>query len=199
MIRNLIFTVFLLLAFISAHAETGIDIGIKGGIISSFEQPGLSLSSYNLDNLNMIGGQMHIATLPVVDLIVALDYSWRDEVYEIAGENLQFEARDFVVSASVVYPVSGLPVVRPYIGGGIASHALTYNYLRPVTLSLEDNDVTIPAASTEFGLHGLIGAKLAPAAEPFGVFLEARFNRVNTPGDAVTYNTWSAGIFYSLP
>lgn len=189
----------LFLFSLPAAAVTGIDIGVKGGVVRSFDQPGLSLSSYDLHSLNMIGGQMFISTLPVVDVIIALDYSWRNETYEIAGENLEFDARDFVVSASVVYPITGIPVVQPYVGGGVANHALSYNYLRPVSLSLEDNGVTVPESSTAFGIHGIIGAKLALPASPLGLFLEGRFNRVDGPGDANTYNTWSGGLFFSLP
>jgi len=190
--------VWLLVGTGSAMAVTGIDIGIKGGIINNYDQPNLNIATYDLNRLNLIGGQIYFSKVPMIDVIFAGEYSWRTQTYDIAGQSLEFKLRDFAVTASAVYPVS-LPVVKPYIGAGVGSYSLSYEYLRPLTLSLAENGVFIPETSTYFGYHGIIGAKTDIPVFPLGVFIEGRFSRVNAPGDDINFSTWAGGIFLSLP
>lgn len=196
--RLLCTLVWLLVSVGSAGAVTGIEIGIRTGIINNYNQPNLSLATYDMDRLNMLGGQIYFSQLPVIDLILTGEYSWRTRTYEIAGESMEFKLRDFAVTASVVYPFK-VPLITPYIGAGIGTYSLSYEYLVPVSLSLDDNGVFIPETSTYFGYHGLVGAKLNLPAFPIGVFLEGRLSRVNAPSDDISFNTWAGGIFLALP
>jgi len=190
--------VCLFIASGSAGAISGIEIGLKTGIIDNYSQSQLSLGGNDINRLNMVGGQISFSRLPMIDVIVAGDYSWSNQNYNIAGYDLDFKLRDFAVTASAVYPVN-LPVVSPYIGGGIGTHSLSYEYIRPLSLSLADNGVEIPETSTYFGYHGLLGAKVNIPAFPLGLFMEARFNRVNSPGDDISFSSYSGGIFLALP
>jgi len=190
--------VWLLISVGSVGAVTGIELGIRAGVINNYDQPNLSLATYDFDRLNMLGGQIYFSALPVIDIILAGEYSWRTRTYEIAGESMEFKLRDFAVTASAVYPFK-MPVVTPYAGAGIGTYSLSYEYLVPVSLSLADNGVFIPETSTYFGYHGLIGAKLNLPAFPLGVFLEGRWNRVNAPDDDISFNTWAGGVFLELP
>jgi hypothetical protein len=190
---------WLLVCVGSAGAVTGIEIGIRTGVLSNFDQPSLNIGTYDLNRLNMFGGQIYISRLPMVDIIVAGEYCWRTRTYEIAGESMEFKLRDFAVTASVVYPFKQLPLVTPYIGAGIGTYSLSYEYLVPLSLSLDDNGVSIPETSTHMGYHGVLGAKLNVPAFPVGVFLEGRLNRISTSGDDVKYTTLAGGVFLALP
>lgn len=188
----------LLISVGSAGAVTGIEIGIRTGVLNNYDQPNLTISTYSLDRLNMVGGQIYFSKLPMIDIILAGEYSWRTRTYDIAGESLELKLRDFAVTGSAVYPFT-LSVVTPYVGVGIGTYSMSYEYLVPVSLSLSDNGVFIPETTTYFGYHGVLGAKLNLPAFPVGVFLEGRLNRVNTPGDDTSFNTWAGGIFLALP
>jgi opacity protein-like surface antigen len=188
----------LLAGTVSAGAVTGLEIGIRTGIIENYHQPNLSIATYDLDRLNQIGGQLWFSKLPIVNLVVGADYSWRKRTYTIANQAFEFQLRDLSVTASVVYPVK-LPVVTPYVGAGVGTHSLSYEYLRAISLSLADNGVSIPETSTYFGYHGLIGVKADIPVFPVGVFGEARVTRVNAPQDDISFTTWAGGIYLALP
>jgi hypothetical protein len=191
--------VWLLVCVGSANALTGIEIGIRTGVLSGYNQPSLNIGTYDLNRLNMVGGQIYFSRLPMVDIIVAGEYCWRTQNYDIAGENLQLKLHNFAVTASVVYPFKQLPIVTPYVGAGVGSYSLSYDYFVPMSLSLSDNGVSIPGTSTYMGYHGVLGAKVNVPAFPVGMFLEGRLNRINTPGDDIKYNTFAGGVFLALP
>jgi opacity protein-like surface antigen len=190
--------VLLLVAAGSANAITGIEIGVKGGIVDNYSQSGLTISDYSINRMNLLGGQVSFSRLPMVDVLVSADYSWRNETYEIAGQGFEFKMRDFAVTASVVYPFK-FQFVTPYVGAGIGTHSLSYEYVRPISLSLADNGIAIPATSSFFGYHGILGAKANLPAFPLGFFIEGRLNRIRTPGDDITFNTYTGGVYFALP
>lgn len=190
--------VFLLSATIPAGAMSGLEIGIKGGVVDRFCQPDLSMGDYAINRLNLIGGQVYFSGLPVIDMILSGDYSWRHETYSLAGQDFQFRLRDFAVTASIVYPLR-VAIATPYLGVGVGTHSISYEYVKPLSLSLADNGVTIPETSAFFGYHGIVGAKINLPAFPLGFFVEGRFNRVNAPGEDISFNSYTGGIFLSLP
>lgn len=190
-------TVVLILVAAMPVYGGGIELGIKSGLIENYKQADLQMAAYHLDQLSLIGGQVYISQLPMVDVIISGDYSWRERTYIIVEQNLKFKLRDLAVTATVVYPLN-LGMATIYAGGGIGSHSLSYEYVKPLSLSLADNGVTIPEASTYFGYHGLIGAKIEVPAFPVGFFMEARKNQINAPGDDITFNSWAGGIFITL-
>lgn len=196
--KFVVFLIGLLLAAAPAGALSGFDIGIKGGIADNFDQPGLSISSYDLGRLNLMGAQVFASTLPLIDLIVAADYTWRTETYSILGEGFEFKLRDLAITASVVYPIK-LPLANLYVGVGGGTHSFSYEYVRPVTLSLADNNIFIPEGAIYTGYHGLIGAKTNLRVLPLGIFIEGRWATINTPGENTSFNTWAGGVFIKLP
>lgn len=196
--RLQIFCICLSLMATAATADSGIIFGIKGGIVDNYGQPGLNLSTYDISQMNLIGGQFHIATLPVVDLIVGADYSWHKQTLSIAGQSLPFKMRDLAITASLVYPIQ-LGPAKLYGGGGIGSHSISYEYLRPVSLSLAANGVSIPETSAFFGYHALAGAEIGLSGIPLGVFVEGRINRVNIPEENIKFNSFAGGVYLSLP
>jgi len=180
---------------VSAVDEVG--FGIKGGIVDNYSQKGLDLPVYNVNRLNLIGGQFHISKLPVVELIVGADYSWRDRTYVVDNQKLEFRVRDLAITASVVYPIR-LSTAKLYIGGGLGSHSISYEYLRPASLALEDYGIDIPGTSSYFGYHAVIGCKTDIPSIPVGFFMEARLFHIDAPENDISYNSWSGGIFLPL-
>jgi len=190
--------VFLLIAAGSANALSGLEIGIKGGIVDNYRQSGLTVGNYDINRLSLIGGEVYFSKLPMIDIILSGEYSWRNETYSFAGQDFEFKMRDFAVTASIVYPLK-IAFATPYLGGGIGTHSLSYEYIKPLSLSLADNGVAIPETSTFFGYHGIVGAKINFPAFPLGFFVEGRFNRINAPGEDISFNSYTGGIFLALP
>ena len=181
-----------------AMAESNLDFAFKGGMVDNFSYPGLTLPKNDLRRQGLAGAQLYFKSPKYVDLIVSLDYSWQKKSYTIAGQAFDFKTRDMAVAASIVYPLK-LSFIGLYIGGGVGTHSFSHEYYRPRTLSLEDNGVEIPEIATYFGYHGLVGAKVPMASLPCGLFVESRIGEVNLPDKNVSYNNWTAGVYFSLP
>lgn len=196
--KTLCYLACLIIGSGAAGAAGGIEIGVKTGIIDNYSQANLNMADYNIDRLNMIGGQLYFSGLPMVDLVLAGDYSWRERTYTIADQPFEFRLRDLAITASLVYPIR-LPVATPYIGAGIGSHSLSFEYLRPLSLSLADNGITIPETTTFFGYHAIVGAKIEIPTLPVGFFMEGRLSRVNAAGEDISFNTYAGGVYLSLP
>jgi hypothetical protein len=196
--RQILFAAALLTvcyAPISAVDEVG--FAIKGGIIDNYSQKGLDLPVCNVNRLNLIGGQFHISKLPVVELIVGADYSWRGRTYVVDNQKLEFRVRNLAVTASVVYPVR-LSAARLYLGCGIGSHSISYEYLRPAALALEDYGIEIPGTSAYFGCHAVAGGRVNIPSIPVGLFVETRLYHIDAPKNDISYSNWSGGIFLPL-
>ncbi len=196
--KTALLLVCLVFGTVPAQAISGIDIGLKGGFADNFDQPDLSISSYDIGRLNLAGAQIFFSKLPMVDLIISADYTWRNETYEFLGQGFEFKLRDLTVTASIVYPFK-VPFADLYAGVGGGTHSFSYEYVRPVILVLADNDIYVPEGETYMGYHALVGAKIKPPAFPFGFFIEGRWATISTPGENTSFNTWAGGLFISLP
>lgn len=182
----------------AAFGASGFELGVKMGRVMSYSQGTLQVGANDISRQTLVGGQLYITTTPLVDLIASIDYSWNDNQYAFAENDLPFRMRDLATTISAVLPVR-LSAFCVYIGGGIGSHSISYAYRRPASLSLAANDINIPEASTYFGYHGLIGVKGAPPHLPVGIFAEGRLNRIDAVGAQIKYTSFSAGLFLPLP
>jgi len=191
------FVICLLMAGL-ASADIHIDLGIKGGLTGNYSQPALQLPGNDLSDLNSLGGQFHLSNMPVVDVIIGVDYSWRERSIALAGESFDLEMRDMAVTALVVYPIK-LSFGKLYGGAGIGSHSISYSYTRPVSLVLADYNAYIPDGGANLGYTGVIGVQIDMLHIPFGLFIEGRFNRINVPGDDIEYSTAGGGVYIPLP
>jgi len=182
----------------SIGAASGVEIGLKGGFIPDYNQPRLNLANTEFNDLNLVGGQFYISKLPVVDMIIDFDYSWNKDAVPVANEDFDLRFRDLTVAASLVYPIN-LSFLRFYAGGGVGSHTLAFEYVRPEGLSLSANGIEIPETSTYFGYHAIVGLRTDAKAGSLGFFAEVKFDRIDVPGGDIEYKTVTGGIFLSLP
>jgi hypothetical protein len=179
-------------------AISGISVGVKGGIVHNYDQAGLSVGDFDVEKMNLLGAQIKIGKIPFVDLILSGDYAWKNDKYDFAGQNFELKMHDLSFNATIVHPFK-LPVISPYVGGGIGSHHLSFDYFKPLSLSLSDNGITIPGAETRIGYHLVVGANIGIPAVPFGIGTEYRLNWIDTPGEVTKYNSFTLGINFNLP
>jgi len=182
----------------AAFSASGVELGVKMGQVMSYSQNSLQVGANDISRQTLVGGQLYISSIPVVDLIASVDYSWHDKNFSFAADNLPFRMRDLAVTMSAVLPVQ-LSSLCFYFGGGVGSHSISYAYNRPVSLSLSANGIMIPEASTYFGYHGIVGVKGMPPHMLVGFFAEGRLTRIDAMGAQIKYTTFSAGLYLPLP
>jgi opacity protein-like surface antigen len=185
------------LAWSPVYGAGDFEVGVHGGGLFSYEQSGLHLGENRGGNQMLVGSQIYIANTPVFNFIASVDYSWHQESYFFYGQEMPFEMRDMAVTISAVYPLR-FGALTAYGGGGIGSHSISYSYRRPATLSLADNGIRIPEASTYFGYHALAGARTTLPHLPVGVFAEGRLTHIDSPDGAIRYATITTGLFLPL-
>lgn len=195
--RKVIVIVLSCLFATPAFAVTGISFGIKGGLVTSYEQPGFVLPENDPDQMTLAGVQVRVSTLPMVDFILTGEYAWKTEQYTVLTQPFELKRRDLLFTASVIYPLKLTPI-SPYLGGGIGSHSLGYDYVEPLSWSLDANGFGIPENTTRTGYHLIGGLDLKIPAFPFSINAEFRMNWINTPGELTKYNSLAAGLNFSF-
>jgi len=196
--RRLFLTLFILALAAPSFAITGISIGIHGGKTTNYDQESFAIPGQDDADMTMVGGQIKISKLPMIDLLVSGDYAWKNETYSVAGQDLEVKRHDLAFSATALYPLK-LKVIQPYIGGGISTHNLGFDYVKPLSLSLEDNNVVIPESDNRLGYHMVGGFEIALPAFPVGLNAEYRLNWIDTPVEVTKYNSITVGLSYKLP
>jgi len=195
--KLLMLTICLLFA-VPSFAITGISLGLKGGLVTDYNQPGFTIPDQETDNMTLAGLQVRLSSLPMVDVIVTGEYAWRNDSYSILNEDFEVKRHDFLFSASAIYPVKLTPV-SPYLGAGLATHSLGYDFVVPESWSLEDYDIEVPGNETKLGYHLVGGLDFKLPVFPVSANAEFRFNWINTPQEVTKYNSITLGISYSLP
>lgn len=196
--KKALLVLVMLLFALPAFALTGISFGLRGGLVTDYDQPGLDIPGSSTDQMTLGGLQMRFTKLPMVDIIVTGDYAWKKETYTSFGQSLELSRRDLLFSASVVYPLD-FHVVAPFAGVGVATHSLGYDYVEPLGWSLETYGVDVPDNSTKLGYHLVGGFELKLPAFPLSFGAEFRMNWINTPDKTTKYNSFVAGLNFSLP
>ena len=196
--RKLLILLAVTLMASPAFAISGLSIGVRGGWVNNYEQAGLSLGDYKADQMNLFGAQVRFASLPMVNLIVFGDYAWKNKDYDFAGQNFQLKMHDLSFGASLVYPLK-LKVVSPFVGGGVSSHNLSFDYVKPLALSLDDEGISVPESMTRLGYHLVGGVNINLPAFPIGFSAEYRWNWIDTPGEVTDFTSLVLGLNYNLP
>ncbi|MCX6829504.1 MAG: outer membrane beta-barrel protein [candidate division Zixibacteria bacterium] len=190
---------FLCLMFAApTFALTGLSFGVKGGFVSNYEQPGLAVGDFSAEKMNLAGAQVKISTLPIINFIVSGNYAWKNNKYDFGGQTFELQMHDLYFDASAVYPIK-FQFVSPYFGGGVGSHNLSFDYVKPLSLSLADNDITVPGSVSRLGYHLVGGINIGLPAFPFGISAEYRMNWIDTPGSVTKYNSFTFGLDFKLP
>jgi hypothetical protein len=186
-------SLFLLIIFsvaTTSYALTGISAGVKGGQAMKTDL-GPVEGLADIDNMTLLGAQLKIATLPMVDFIGTIEYAWADA--ELTGIPGKLKVHDLGLTVSVVYPFN-MPVLNPYAGIGIGTHRVSYS----VELSGVPLGVPLPADAGHLGYHLIGGADLELPALPFGLMVEARINWVETDRELTRYFQITGGVNFGL-
>ena len=181
-----------------SFALTGVSFGVKGGLLTDYDQPSLSTPSEDNSNMALGGLQVRFSSLPIVDLIVSGEYAWRSDSYSILGESVDFKTRDLLFSASAVYPFE-LPFATPYLGAGLATHNVGFDVDYPATWALADEAESISTTETRMGYHLMTGFEIGVPAFPLKLNAEYRLNWIDMPTETAKVNTFTAGLVFSLP
>lgn len=173
--------VFVVLSFSTSHAVTGLGIGVKGGIIQNYDNPGLDafLPSLSLERMPALGVHFKMGTLPMVDFELSAEYAWKKKnvLVFIGADSLKgdFTVSDFSLNATAKYHFS-VPVFKPYLGAGAGFHRLIYQ------LDIEGmgEQIILPENESRLGLHAVAGIAIKASVLPFEIFAEWKYTHIKT-------------------
>lgn len=200
MTRLTFYSVVCLFLLVSSQAfgVTGMGLGVRAGVVANYDNPDLSFEEawqMDIDQLSMIGGHFRIASLPVFTYEVIAEYNWHKKDYPVRGTTVSVKVRDFMLGLNLKYMLR-IPVVTPYIGGGIASHQMTYEF--EPSLGSVIGDAIIPDDGPRFGVHGLAGVTLGFPTSPIEFFVEGRMGKISGDKESTTYSAVYGGVTLKL-
>ncbi len=181
---------------IQTFAITGLGIGVRGGLIQNYKNPGLNSFTGQEDFLKempLAGIHLKIGTLPIIDLEASLEYAWKEK--EIVLEDrlkADLTVSDLSLNATAKY-VFSVPVVKPYVGVGAGFHRMVYK------ISIENYEGYFPDNESRSGFHGVGGLALKFPVFPFELFGEGRYTIVQTKDKTTKYTTILIGLTYEPP
>jgi len=158
------------------YAVTGVGIGVRGGLVSDYSNPGLNNDLFNLDlkQMPMLGGHVVLGFIPVIELEGSAEVAWKKKSYDFAGTTGDLTLKDFSLNATAKYKLP-FPVIKPYIGAGLGWHWLSYSF------SLSSGGmIEVPVDENRLGYHGLVGVGLKLPALPLEFFAEGRYTHIMT-------------------
>jgi hypothetical protein len=177
-------------------AVTGLGLGVKGGVVTDYDNPNIKLSDFEFNNLKYFGGFAEFRRSSVAFELGA-EYYWDSQMLLILDEEHEVKAKDFFigVTGKVYFP---FPLVQPFVGLGVASHKFTFEYNGPLG-QYENVTLVVPDDKAYFGYHLVVGARLAVAVIPFDLFVEGKIGKVNTDPDSTKFKIISVGLVFKLP
>jgi len=202
MTRFVFFSVICMVLLVSSQALalTGMGLGVRAGVVANYDNPDLSFEeakNMDVDKLSMIGGHFRITSLPVFTYEVIAEYNWHSKDYTVLGVKVAADVKDFTLGANIKYMFK-FPIVKPYIGGGIATHQMTYEFKPSLESVIGDTQIVIPDDGPRFGVHGLAGVLLDLSVSPLEFFLEGRMGKITGDKESTTYSAIYGGITLKL-
>ncbi len=177
-----------------AEAITGLGFGAKLGQVTNYDNPNVKLSDLKFSDFAAYGVFGKIGNKSI-DLEFGIDWSKDNQTKVLFGEEVEAEAKNVAFHTTAKF-VFQFPVLRPFIGGGIAAHKFSYSYSGELG-EFEDVTIEIPSDETYFGYHLVVGAKLQLGALPFQPFVEGKISKVNSnPSTDIT--VISGGVIFSF-
>jgi opacity protein-like surface antigen len=181
---------------IETFAITGLGIGVRGGLIQNYKNPGLNSFTGQEDFLKempLAGIHLKIGTLSIIDLEASLEYAWKEK--EIVLEDrlkADLTVSDLSLNATAKY-VFSVPAVKPYAGVGAGFHRMVYK------ISIGNYEGYFPDNENRLGFHGVGGLLLKFPVFPFELFGEGRYTIIQTKDKTTKHTTILAGLTYNLP
>jgi len=178
--------------------QTRFGIGVRGGIVADYDNPEFSLPhKLDIDQLTVVGGHVQFGGFPIFTLELAVESRTRTEEMTFLGAKTSAEVKDLMIAANLKY-LFRIPVITPYIGGGIASHNLNYEYNAAVEWLNPEGAIHIPDDGSRFGVHGIAGVALGFAASPIELFIEGRIGRIEGDEESAKYKAVYGGVTLRL-
>ena len=196
--KKLLVVMFLLAFAAPSFALTGVSFGVKGGLLTDYDQP--SFSAPSEDNVNMALGGLTVkfTSLPMVNVIVSGEYAWKTNSFTSYDETIDLKTHDLLFSASAVYPFQ-LPFATPYLGGGLATHNIGFDVDYPASWALADEADAFSVSDTRMGYHLMAGFDVGLPTLPLKLNAEYRLNWIDMEVETAKINSFSLGLLFSLP
>jgi len=191
-----LFVVVALLAIsTSAYALSGLGLGVKAGVLTSYKNPNLKLDTYKMDDLKFYGAFVKFGAQGI-NLEVGIETFWKQTNINFLDARVPVKARDVLLSATTKFYFK-FPVIKPFVGVGIGAHK--FSYTGRAELDGKTVNFAIPGDATYLGYHLVVGAKTAIAVLPFDLFVEGKIGRVNSTDDPTDFTILSGGVIFNLP
>jgi opacity protein-like surface antigen len=197
-LRTAIVALAVLLTASSANAGmSGLGLGVHGGIVSGYDNPGLSEGvgdSLGIDvsgKMTDLGVHLKIGTFRVVEFDLNLDYAWKKQDMGL-GIDLRFS--DFSITGSVRKSLT-LAAIKPYVGVGGGMHWMAYS----LEYGGQVIGVALPEDESRIGYHFKAGVDLDIPLFPLTPYGEWKYNIIQTTGESTKYSSLMVGITLDLP
>lgn len=181
------------------YAITGVGVGVRGGLVQSYDNPGIDESPLGLDlnEMPMLGGHVVIGFIPMLEVEGSAEMAWKKKEFTYEAYTYDFSVRDFSLNVTAKYKFNLLPALKPYIGAGLGWHWLTYS------ISGEGLVMTTPLDENRLGYHGVGGVSLRIPALPFEIFAEYRYTHIMTKQEdldteGTNFSTLLGGITFGF-
>ena len=192
-----LFVVIALLAIsTSAFALSGLGLGVKAGVLTSYKNPNLKLDTYKMDDLKFYGAFVKFGGQGMT-LEAGVETFWNKKNLDLLGSKVEVKARDILLTITGKFYFK-FPIINPFVGAGIGAHKFAYSYSGNLG-GYSGVEIKIPDDKTYFGYHIVVGAKTAIAVLPFDLFVEGKIGRVNSTGDPTDFTILSGGVIINLP
>ena len=192
--------------YMPVSAITGLGIGIHAGQTTSYNCETLDqavrvisdslevlITGYAPDGtpkfdekLTSIGAHFKVGTLPIIDFIGFLDYSWKKK--ELVN-NVDLRVSNFSYGVSAIKKF-GTTLLKPYAGAGFAFYKVVYN----LESDYESLLLFVPDDETKLGYHLVGGVELDFPVFPLAPYAEGRYNIITTTDKSTKYLLLSLGL-----
>ncbi len=190
----------------TAPAIGGMGIGIRAGLVASYDHPVLEDDGIEPDDLTMFGGHVTVFSIYKISVEASGEYASRDydRFFEAPGNGTPFSSGDvnLTVKDYAGYLTGRLKLISgiwgAHLGAGLNVHRLVYKMDVPDDLNWVNNEVLLPEDDWHTGFHVLVGASFGPPMTPIRIFGEARVAKVDVGDNSVSLTTVLAGVTLGL-
>ena len=173
----------------AVHTQISNPIGV--GVVGGTSSPAGGLS--DLANSGWHAGAFIELNLPVVPVGFRLEGAWHQfHDKPFAGTTGTTGARIAAITLNATYAVLPLPIVKPYVIGGVGEYSVRTTSPAPLPPSQGVRSDFQTTTETKFGIN--VGAGVRVQVASFAVFVEARWHDINTSGSNAQMIPVSVGL-----
>ena len=173
----------------AVHAQISNPIGV--GVVGGTSSPAGGLS--DLAKSGWHAGAFIELNLPVVPVGFRLEGAWHQfHDKPFAGTTGTTGARIAAITLNATYAVLPLPIVKPYVIGGVGEYSVRTTSPAPLPPSQGVRSDFQTTTETKFGIN--VGAGVRVQIASFAVFVEARWHDINTSGNNAQMIPVSIGL-----